>query len=326
LLSTCRFEKREIYQEKKMSILSELLKDIFWRKSRIDRLIPGSKQGSPAQLLELGRIKLSARDIVDAERIGASALEFFPQEVETRQLLTEIEFAKCIETRFPGHTYFDWLKWCHATLKPMSYLEIGVESGQSLQFARSPTRAIGIDPAIRVVHSQEAWVKLFQLPSDDFFASHDLAQVLGAKTVNLVFIDGLHTFDQALKDFMNVERFSDAGTVVLFHDILPVVPQTAQRDRVTNFWIGDTWKVMPILMKHRPDLKIFTIPTYPSGLGVVTGLNPNSTTLWRDFEPIRSQAMALELDNFPPRIDDHLNLVENDFSAVLRLLAPLVKY
>lgn len=307
-----------------MSILSNLLKDIFLDKSRHETLLQKAAQGSLAQLIELGTAKLNAGDLVGAEKICAEALELLPEDAEARHLATEIEYAKCIaaaQQRFPGPTYLDWLKWFHATLKPASYLEIGVESGQSLQFARAPTRAVGIDPALHIVHPQEAWVKLYQQPSDEFFATHDLQQVLDAKTVNMAFIDGLHTFDQALKDFMNVERYSDSGTVVLFHDIFPVTPKTAARDRSTRFWIGDTWKVMLILMKFRPDLKIFTIPTYPSGLGVVAGLNAESTTLLRDFALICSQAAEFELDTFPPRIDDHLNLVENDFEAVSRQIS-----
>ncbi|HYW56923.1 MAG TPA: class I SAM-dependent methyltransferase [Polaromonas sp.] len=306
-----------------MSILSNLLRELIFGKPRTNTLHQSSDQIFLSELLEIGHDKLKASDIAGAEKICADALKRFPENAETNLLFSEIEFVKCsaaVEKRFPGPTYLDWLKWFHATLKPAAYLEVGVESGRSLQFARSPTRAVGVDPALQIVYPQEAWVKLYQLPSDDFFANHDLRQVLEVKTVSLAFIDGLHTFDQALKDFMNIEKFSDAGTVVLFHDIFPVTAATAKRDRSTKFWVGDTWKVIPILMKFRPDLKVFTIPTYPSGLGVVTGLNADSTTLWNDFELIRDQTMAFELDTFQPKIDDHLNLVENDFAAVLRLL------
>jgi len=77
---------------------------------------------------------------------------------------------------------------------------------------------------------------------------------------------------------------------------------------------------MLILLKYRPDLKLFTIPTYPSGLGVATGLNHDSRILQNNFDFICQEAMELELDAFPPIIDEHLCLVENDFSAVERLL------
>ena len=309
-----------------MSILANLLKDIFLDRNRRDISLQKSVQVSLAQLLELGDAKLNSGDLIGAEKLYTDALAKFTEEAETQHLLTEIEYVKslaAVQKRLPGPPYYDWLNWFHATLKPGSYLEIGVETGQTLEFARSPTRAVGIDPALQIIHPHETWAKLYQLKSDDFFAVYDLQQVLDGRTVDLAFIDGLHTFDQALKDFMNIERYSDSGTVVLFHDIFPVIPKTAERDRTTRFWIGDTWKVMLILMKHRPDLKIFTIPTFPSGLGVVTGLNPASSTLRRDFENICSQAMKFELEEFQPRIDDHLKLVENDFEAVSRLISPM---
>ena len=45
------------------------------------------------------------------------------------------------------------------------------------------------------------------MTSDDFFASHDLAQVLGGRPVDLAYIDGMHQFEFALRDFMNLERY-----------------------------------------------------------------------------------------------------------------------
>jgi len=306
-----------------LSVLRKILKDIFQGDAKTAKMAQQSQEHHLSLLIESGDASLSSGDVASAESALAEAMARYPEEPATQEFFNRLEFVQCLasaEARFPGPTYLDWLRWFHEQLRPASYVEIGVESGQSLQYAQAPTRAIGIDPALRIVHSQTAWVKLFQLPSDEFFQSNDLRQILGGDAVSLVFIDGLHTFDQALKDFMNVERYADPETVVLFHDIFPVTAKTAERERVTTFWVGDTWKVLMILRKYRPDLNIVTIPTYPSGLGVVMGLKPDERLLWREFESICREAMNQTLEDFPPQIDDHLNLIPNQFDVVASLL------
>jgi hypothetical protein len=262
---------------------------------------------------------MGARDLSGAAEICTHLRALYPDSNGVGSLFGEIQFAECEDAaaqRFPGPHYLQWLEWFHGALKPKTYLEIGVESGRSMNFSRAPTKGVGVDPAFEIVHPQEIWVKFFRLPSDDFFARHNLHQVLDAPVLDLAFIDGLHTFDQALRDFMNAERYAAPSSVILFHDIFPVTPVTAMRERESHFWIGDTWKVLLILKKFRPDLNIFTIPTYPSGLGVVTGLNPDSTILQRDFDAICAEAMNYQLDTYLPQIDDHLNVVKNEFGVV----------
>lgn len=215
-----------------MSVLGKILKDVLRggpSPGKMERR--GQGDDSLSSLIESGNACLQTGDVLGAESALEEAMSRHPEDPLTREFFARVEFVKCLaaaQTRLPGPIYLDWLRWFHEHLKPASYVEIGVESGQSLQYAQAPTRAIGIDPALHIVHSQTAWVKLFQLPSDEFFQNHDLRQVLGEDAVSLAFIDGLHTFDQTLKDFMNVERYSDKQTVVLFHDIFPVTAKTAE--------------------------------------------------------------------------------------------------
>ena len=160
------------------------------------------------------------------------------------------------------------------SLRPQTYVEIGVRWGNSLAIAGSGTRAIGIDPRPRIEVDLVSHPKLFPMPSDDFFESFDLLKELEGPRLALAFIDGLHVFEQVLRDFIHLERYADKRTIVLIHDCLPIARLAANREPMTQFWSGDVWKIIPCLKKYRPDLKIGIIPARPSGLGVVTNLDP----------------------------------------------------
>lgn len=217
--------------------------------------------------------------------------------------------------KLPGEDYLAWLARFHAALAPGIYLEIGVDAGRTLSLARPPTLAVGVDPSPVAPREFEAATRTFALESDVFFASPEADALFGAEPVALAFIDGLHLFEQALKDFRHVERRAARGSVVLFHDCLPLDRATASRERRTGFWTGDVWKVVPILARHRPDLDVFVIPTYPTGLGVVTRLDPGSTTLSESFDEIVARYQDVEWDE-----TTKLPLVANDAAAVLARL------
>ncbi len=196
-----------------------------------------------------------------------------------------------VEKEMLGDDYYAWLQLFHGWLKPARYIEIGLGHGRSLALAGPETTAIGIDPY------QGFWDKLdyvcphgpatlFPLASDDFFGKYDLREVMAQDTFDLGFIDGLHLFEQALKDFINLERYARKESVILIHDCLPIAPIVAERDRCTGFWTGDVWRIIPCLKTFRPDLKIMTIPTKPSGLGVVTNLDSASTVLSDNYDDI----------------------------------------
>jgi tetratricopeptide (TPR) repeat protein len=191
----------------------------------------------------------------------------------------------------PGDDYYDWLEYFHNMIKPATYVEIGLGHGRSLALAGNGTRAIGIDPYQGILNnlnyfSPDNPATLFPLASDDFFKQHDLRQEIGKDTFDLAFIDGLHLFEQVLKDFINLERYAGTSSVILIHDCLPVEAIVAERERCTGFWTGDVWRIIPCLKTFRPDLRIMTIPTYPSGLGVVTNLDPASTVLSDNYDAI----------------------------------------
>src|SRR5207249_3909276 len=107
-----------------------------------------------------------------------------------------------------GEDYLAVLERIHAQLMPRTYIEIGVFQGESLRLARFPTQAIGIDPAPQLGSPLAPNQRLFTDTSDAFFSSHDVRAEFDALPIDLAFIDGMHHFEYALRDFINVERFS----------------------------------------------------------------------------------------------------------------------
>ena len=120
----------------------------------------------------------------------------------------------------------DFLRELHAKLEPRNYLEIGVNDGKSLALSSCPT--IAVDPAFKVTWPVRCDLQLVKATSDDFFARKDPIRHLrsgrhplknarrgrplldrwrGGTTLDLAFIDGMHLFEFALRDFMNVERY-----------------------------------------------------------------------------------------------------------------------
>ncbi len=170
----------------------------------------------------------------------------------------------------------------HAELAPRSYLEIGVETGASLALARC--RAVGIDPMPAISVELPPTARVVSLTSDDFF-DPAFGQRLKVPP-DLVLIDGMHLFEFALRDFINVERVSSPTALVLIDDVLPANPAQASRVRRTRNWGGDVWKMQRYLQKRRPDLFVQPVNTGPMGLLLVAGLNPADQTLWTEYNAI----------------------------------------
>lgn len=219
--------------------------------------------------------------------------------------------------RLPGDDYLAWLARFHVELRPALYLEIGVDAGRTLSLARPPTRVIGVDPAPVAPRAFAAPTRTFALESDAFFASPRCGAALAGERIGLAFVDGLHLFEQALRDFIHVERRASRDSVVLFHDCLPLDRATSSRERRTAFWTGDVWKIVPALVRHRPDLEVFVIPAYPTGLGVVARLDPSSSVLDARFDAIVAEFTPLEWDEAAAK---SLPLVENEAGTVLARL------
>src|SRR5262249_26303853 len=134
---------------------------------------------------------------------------------------------------------------------------------------------------------------VYEMTSDEFFARHDVRGKLGGP-IELAFIDGMHHFEFALRDFINIEKSCTPDSTVLFHDAYPLDRATAERERRTGFWSGDIWRFVLALRKYRPDLRVHTIASAPTGLGVIRGLDPSSRVLGERYAEIEREFLALD--------------------------------
>jgi hypothetical protein len=222
----------------------------------------------------------------------------------------------------PGEGYHYLLQRFHHLLQPKSYIEIGVMTGASVAHAKPPTVVVGIDPHPRLLSAPNTVCKIYPLTSDNYFASRDPRRDIEAETVDLAFIDGMHLFEQVLRDFINIERVSSPTTLVLIHDTFAINATVARREWSPNqFWVGDVWKIIPCLRKFRPDLQVFTIATPPSGLSVVTRLDSLSTLLPDRFDEIVSYCSSLELDRDVERRKECAIMVPNNWGDIIARLS-----
>jgi len=220
----------------------------------------------------------------------------------------------------PGAYYLDVLSAIHSHLRPRTYLEIGVETGQSIALARPETRAIGIDPAPKLKMQLGSRTSIVATTSDDYFATRDVRADLEGLPIDLAFIDGMHRFEFALRDFVNIEKHAAPDSTILIHDCYPLNRLTAERERQTVFWSGDAWRLVLVLRKYRPDLSVNVIATAPTGLGVVRRLDPASRVLGERLEEIGREFLALDYSVLDIDKPGMLALYPNDWERVKAIL------
>ena len=218
--------------------------------------------------------------------------------------------------------YIELLDRIHRHLLPRTYAEIGVASGKSLALSLPGTRAVGVDPGPRIIWRVQRSAKVVPLTSDEFFQQYKAKDVFGDTPLDLAFIDGMHLFEFALRDFINLEKWCTKDSAILVHDCYPIDEPSAARVQTTSAWTGDVWKLVVCLKEFRPDLSVSTINVPPSGLCLITGLDPSSHVLETEYTEICRRFIGLDYSVIAERTDEMLNAVANDWTAVIRLLPP----
>lgn len=199
-----------------------------------------------------------------------------------------------------GMDYRDFLDALHQKLRFAWYLEVGSQTGRSLEKCSSPS--IAVDPKFRIrydISRNKPQLHMFQQPSDDFFAAGHLKSLKAKPAFS--FLDGMHLFEFLLRDFMNAEAAGTPQSVIALHDCIPFGHGMTTRD-LDNIprgaWTGDVWKLIPILQEYRPDLTIQVLNCAPTGLVIITNLSPRNQTLKSNYDRIVDQYKDLSLEAF----------------------------
>jgi predicted O-methyltransferase YrrM len=130
-----------------------------------------------------------------------------------------------------------------------SYLEIGVNTPAQPGYNWTNVQVElkhGVDPNVDTT---------FKMTSDDFFEKHI------KQKYDIIFVDGLHIFEQAYRDIINsLDNLNENGTIVV-HDCNPISEITQRRIRESNEWHGDVWKSILKLRLENKDVEISTVDT-----------------------------------------------------------------
>jgi len=173
------------------------------------------------------------------------------------------------------------------------YLEIGVSRGQAFQRISADVK-FAVDPAFRLTErtreladAKGRVVQYFETTSDAFFENEKA--LLVRHPIDVALIDGLHTYEQVLRDVENTVRHLKDDGVIFLHDCNPPFELAGRRaDSWDEFmaqqsgplkigiWNGDVWKAIVELRSTRPDLLVGVLKC-DQGVGFVRKGSPEST-------------------------------------------------
>jgi len=108
-----------------------------------------------------------------------------------------------------------------------TYLEIGCFKDENFSQINIENK-IGVDPVSG---------GNLRMTSDQFFLENK-------KKFDVIFIDGLHIYEQVIKDIFNSIKILNSDGIILIHDCLPRKLWYQTPTRMSDTWNGDVWKAI----------------------------------------------------------------------------------
>ena len=178
-------------------------------------------------------------------------IEFFLNKVY--HLLFSEKFSKKIDYNFDNKSRLDLIKYVIEKNKYKNYLEIGCNLDDV--FNQITIEKTGVDPVSG---------GNFRGTSDEFFLQN-------SKNYDCIFIDGLHVYQQVIKDILNSIKILNNNGVIILHDCLPKSIGHQRVPRTRYNWNGDVWKAV-VEARTWKDFETFTILA-DQGLGIIKKKN-----------------------------------------------------
>lgn len=173
-----------------------------------------------------------------------------------------------------------------------NYLEIGVFDAFTFKDVKCELKH-GVDPGAEGHISD---MVTHQMTSDEFFASTD-------KIYDLIFIDGLHYYQQVAIDINNALQHTADNGYILLHDCNPCDELSQKVPRESIVWNGDVWKAWLLFRQANPNAECFVLDT-DFGIGVIK--------FSKDLKPIMSLETKIDYNEFEENKTELLNLIKCD--------------
>jgi Methyltransferase domain len=131
------------------------------------------------------------------------------------------------------------------------YLEVGVSKGATFHEVVA-ARKVGVDPRLRFKVTEAQGVEYHEVGSDTYFG--EIADP--ADRFDVIYLDGLHTLEQTLRDFTNALAFLSPAGVIVIDDVYPssyvaALPDIDEHRAVrrelgvtSGAWMGDVYRLV----------------------------------------------------------------------------------
>jgi hypothetical protein len=194
------------------------------------------------------------------------------------------------------------------------YLEVGVSEGETFHAVKAAHK-VAVDPVFQIKEGgREPASEYYEVTSDKYFDDLDTNIV----PFDVIYLDGLHTFEQTLRDLMNALDFLRPDGVIVIDDVrpnsyssgLPDLNETYAVRRATQdhdlSWMGNVYRLVYFIQSFLPRFNYATVADNHGQLVMWRGKRDPALFVPRQVEDIARMEFRHLINELPA-----LNLLPN---------------